>query len=518
MNKHLLLSGLYALILALFYFSYLKRKYRKISISYPYKVESLPLNELSKYLKKRIQYVVDNSSDLDPYNKKQFNIVAQSILDNSNNLEATVLNTILLPNADLGNIPITPLLKDPIQTTNFQFGQGMTGWYFLYNTFVQGDIVANVFFYLMRLETIPDVLREKLNLNPGESTYYNIVGGVGINGKWYYSPYKICRGKYEAFTETTFNFEALDIPGWMCEMSSLTNGTFDINMSWNNITFRSNMRAIRPPFYNHPKGCTPCIEGAGSLYWSYTQMETSALIQIPDKIEGLYYDYGYHFSNGTGWIDRQWVNQYLTGRLGKIFVNIVDSINNKPRGLGRYLWYNLHVSKNLQYMATAFPKDDLKKGDIIDALFNRYSEDVEYGINGKITILEIVNIDGTIFPTIIHFNLFNGEEYVLNSRPFGNNVTIDGSNNFHWTGSALLYKDNKLIGTGFCEANQLQDFKEYTLNIFKKANISKNYVDVFKTKNLKFRQVWLDVVLLAILLLLITLILYHLYKGITIIS
>jgi hypothetical protein len=419
--------------------------------------------------------------------------MSKAILDNASkgNLAGTVLSCLLLPNTDVGNIAINPLQDNPLSTTTFQFGQGSTGWYFLYGTFIvdastNPPQVGNFFAYIFRVETIPDKLREQLKLAPGTSTYYNLVGGVGINGVWYKTPYIMTRGTYQVMTETTFNFTALDLPaGYAYSFSSLATGQFSINVQWVDpvsnkpVGFSAYLNSVRPPFYAGDKGCSPCVQGAGSLYWSYTQMTVDASLTIPGTDPKTY-------SNGTGWIDHEWLNTNIDGVSSNILANILAMFSGASRGLGEYLWINLHVTPNLQYMITALPKIALSVDSEIPMTVNRYANTTTWGLKGSLVVKKVKGIldpglNVTVnFPTayqIIIPGKFGGliggsdvlpEEYYIDTTPFGDNVTIDLNNNLHWDGSALLYDSTqKLIpgGSAFSEVNKVIDIANYNRNI-----------------------------------------------------
>ena len=558
MNKHYLLITAVVIIALIILWLYLRYKPTKVDLIPPYSTTSLTLSELSNYLTQRLEFIKDNSRKLSPYDEVKFDMMSKTLLDSaaSGYLDGVVLSSTLLPNSSMGNIPIEPSFKDPLELTTFQYGQGYAGWYFLYGTFINGTKdslnVANYFFYLLRSEIIPDDLRKTLNLKPGQGTYYNIVGGVGINGQWSYSPFMVCRATYNVMTETTFSFEALDLPeGWECSFGSQYTGNFNLNMKWPSNThdeithpqstgFTTTLQSIRPPFYDNPRGCMPCLSGAGTLYFSFTEMVTDATLTLPNKAPES-------FKNGTGWIDRQWLNTSIVGGSLKIVDNILNTFATRSKGLGRYLWYNLHISPNLQYMATCLPTRDVKKGDKLDCTYNRYGDETVWGIKGHAVIEDTVDIKDPLtgnpitFPTMVAFyipsdmsnsdgesiNTFNDSDntsnnvseivYHLDTTPFGNNLTVDFTNNIHWTGSALLWSDSNgqkgsLIGTGFAEANQLQDVDTYDLNIMSKINLPPDLLEKFKDKPSKLSETWPSFVLASLFIILSVLLVKYGWK------
>ena len=398
----------------------------------------------------------------DPYDKKKVNIVKN--LCNSNiDIRQSILSVIaLLPNGCLGFFPLYPSL-DP-NTMTFRFGQGTTEWHFMYSTSYDPVTKNNssFFCYIMRLDMLPPPVLKKHNLKEGDASYYNLALGVGINGVWESSPLIICRGTYTAISVTNFTFEALDIDNGSTSWSSTLNGEFNLSYTFKSknsktCSFDGVLQAMRPPFLAAPDGCAPCTGGAGTLYTSYTQLQVQGTVKIDSSIATQ--------TNAVGWVDHQWINS----QVNDLPLKLLSNFSTAPRGLGKYLWLNLHVNDNLQYMISIFPKSTAGKGQKFsgtDLYTNRYPHTniTEHNVPSTAEVIDSIKIGNTEYPIKYKITI-ESEIYTMDSTPFGVTTTVDGSGNDHWDGSGLLYDyANNLIGTCFFEANQLQDKNEYNNN------------------------------------------------------
>jgi hypothetical protein len=195
-------------------------------------------------------------------------------------------------------------------------------------------------------------------------------------------------------------------------------------------------------------------------------------------------------NNGIGWMDHQWGGSYLQPLYVRLIFNI-QRLFSMRRYLGRYLWLNVHMPDK-HYLVYTFPPSRVKKNDLFDKVtVNRYSasRDTEYNLWSRLTVLETVSVDNVDYP--VKYKLQIGEEnYILDSKRFGNTVTLDPTGNLHWSGSALLYDEGvKRVGTAFFEANQLQDPTDFLRVQLKNAKIDEKYLPIFDVKHLAFLEV-----------------------------
>jgi hypothetical protein len=167
-------------------------------------------------------------------------------------------------------------------------------------------------------------------------------------------------------------------------------------------------------------------------------------------------------------------------------------------------------------MISGFPTDFLTVGSVIDNIvINKYNNIATYDIgNCSVSVLAITTIDGINFPTIYKLNI-EGVSYILDSTSFGETYTIDITNNYHWTGSAIVFDlTKKQIGWGFLEANHLQDDNLYitnTLNFLGLPQTQEN-IDIMTNNKLPLSKTWLSFLIVGIILIIVLDIMYQSVK------
>lgn len=493
-TKALILSIILVVYLYIL-FRYPKSTY--LGPSYPFTAETTDFNTLKKVCIEKVKYIKSESGIFTPYNKPLMDRV-EKVINNATTLRELAISSLLMPNNGLGLAQIDPLNK-AIDSTLFQFEQGNVGWYWGYSTYT--DPISNVMYYIIRIDLGTPSIREKFNLPLGSTTIYSVSFGIGVKGVWNYTPYIICGGKYEMFEKTKFRFTASFSKGingadGYVLFQSIKDGEFNLDVGWNDQNRKKDiidkkydyqtlttysLNSPNSPSLNSINGCFPCFSGIGTLYWSYTQLNTSSYINTPQGIVNV--------SNGDGWLDHQW---YRGSEIKQPFYRMIANIfSNKKTGLGRYMWINLHTTKNnmpYQYMISVYPDEniDIKEGLKLDTVYNIYSRYIKNNIlskKGSVKILKTVIISNITYPTIIEVNVedIDGIQhiYTLDSTPYGNCYTIDLTGNYHWSGSTALYEDNKIAGTGFLESNQFQTPLLYRKTTMTLGNFPEDSVKVY---------------------------------------
>lgn len=485
----------------LFYFP----NYKSYKLPLPIQAGTIPVESMKNVLEEKIKYIKENSGVLMPYNKNAMNVIEEGAKNADTYNKINALH-VLLPNHDLGTYPMIPL-KNPEDSTIFQFEQGNMGWYWGYATYPS----ASIMFYVMRADIANKDIRDKLKLKIGEGTVYYVSAGVGIDGEWHYTDYEVMQGMYIASTPSTFAFggktDNLD-----CHFMSSKLGQFQLTINWvdkdgNKFGFDTEFFSQISPYFNMPNGCAPCLLGLGTMYWSYTQLyfrNTTITFKGVDKNPG---------EVGVGWMDRQWGGDPGKSRI----VNMMNSINRTKQnvgGLGRYVWINLHLPGNIQYMAWSFVDPDLviKEGVTYKKsyanLYSTHLREPKWLTDAKITIKKTWTQPdtNTVYPIVYEVIVSdadgNKHTYIVDSQKYGKTVTIDPSSNYHWAGSATVSENGKEVGTGFMEANQFDTEKQYYQNVLKAAGIDPENVVYFSGKTISTSQVILPIIILYFLVIL----------------
>lgn len=468
--------GIYLVLIALIIFLVTRKTAPVLSdpvkmVESPGTYTSMPFSEFRKILPARFQYIKDESSFLEPYDKDKLALVESSVPNVTD--EQLIALLYCTPNMGLGQYRLEPITVPPANVTSFQFEQGMMGWFWFYGTFIDSTgNTASYMYYIFRLDMFSPDLRAKLNLPMGSTTYYYIASGVGRGNEWSYSPFKICRGEYKIQNDSVFSFTGLDLPtGWSFTLNSTGVGKFNISSYWTDSTsknqgFNADIKTARQPFFNGPQGCAPCEGGAGSLYFSYTQLHSSAALTVNDSVS--------NHINGTGWLDRQWLNGQVSTIYLNLLANSMGMFKEATGGLGKYVWLNLHLTDSLQYMIYSFlPLDSpVVVGTKFNTTQNRYGYKTEWSLSGTAEVLETTVLNGITFP--IKYKLSTREgSVILSAEKFNKSISIDPSNNIHWDGSGIVYDSTgtKMIGTGFLEANEFADPTTYTTNLLQSIGL-----------------------------------------------
>jgi hypothetical protein len=446
---------------------------------FQYTVTSLPYDELTKLLPERVDFISKNSGIFDIVQKNKLSAIKNAYVSNasSNQNWRNILATMQLPNASYGFYPVEPL-PDP-NAISFRFNQGISGWHWAYQTYMDPETktTSSVFSNLLHFDMIPPKMMKKYKLEQGTCSYYAICCGVSEKGVWHVSPYVIARGTYTGRSLGTFDFslvETSDTRLHKFNWSSPNFGELVLDCEWLDgndkiISVSATSISSRPPFFDAKNGCAPCVGGAGSLYMSFTHLNCDATISIDESSNS--------YTNGVGWLDHQLANATPSNFIYKIINNILP----KPVGLPKYFWLILQLSDVTQYMIAVFPSynGNVKVGDIFqkEVTVNKYgpTDIPQFACCDKsVEVMSIMLYEGVAYPTSYKIKI-NGDEYMLDSRPFGFPISPDPSSEFnvHFDGSALVYdKNNNVVGTGFCEANQLLDADSFNKNSWQSAGIT----------------------------------------------
>ena len=501
----------------------------------PSTVETADFDTLKKVAIDKFNLVKEKSGLFKPYNKLLMDKVG-SALNSATELKHLAIASLMMPNNCIDLSPIGPL-DNPLDSTLFQFEQGQIGWYWGYATYT--NPIANIMYYIVRIELGSQSIREKYNLPLGSTTVYSVSLGIGKDGVWNYSPYVICSGKYEIFSNTKFRFTAnfdTDFSGYTVFQTTNNEGEFKLDMGWNptptssstSYTYSSStlfsLPNPVPPSFNGTSGCAPCIGGAGTLYWSYTQLSTATSLVLPSGT--------FTFSDGDGWLDHQWLMGNNTQQPIITLLNNLKQLKSFTGGLGRYLWINIHTldskQQPIQYMISCFPDANQVISNTISTIpiiYNVYSNKrasnllQQTGFENTLTISKTTTINGITFPTVVKVSVYDFDgvmhNYVIDTTAYGDCVTIDMTGNLHWSGSALLYENgNKLVSSSaFLEANQFEEPQAYRKTIFQQGNFDLNTEEAYSGGAITIFQAIPSIVILVIPIIIIIAIVVFIFKG-----
>jgi hypothetical protein len=366
-----------------------------------------------------------------------------------------------------------------IQYTPMQFGVSNNGWYFNYG--VAGDMCF--VFGLNRIELAPPCVVEKERLDPSEAVLWSLGGGFGkIGGPWYNFPSEYFYMKYDQPTYSTFSLVGR---GTQVKNATLTTGQsnpMQFTMSADFISptdgkehsINVTMTANTPPLPNVPGACGLCVDGMGTMYYSYTDMDVVVSVDKGNQ------------QSGKGWIDHQ---LFKTGVPRNLMSQAQKSVANtlvKPVS-GGWLWFAIQdYESDTQYLLThffvnKFYKDSIKLNENIpmqivnvykkgEAHFNPTRTDMD-SFDLQVKMTKTINVNGLDLPAEYDIILPGGKPVILTLAsgpdqypyPFGS-----------YENPALLFNRSdtgrtKPIGIGIIEANGYFTNDQYAQRYVKAA-------------------------------------------------
>ncbi len=464
----------------------------------------------------KVQYIRENKNSF--FNPADETILSslQDKINNSNetdNLINTFVATLNMPGNTIGYTPMIPY-DDPSKKICLQLEQGATGWYWLYGTFPE---TKDCFLLtLTRVDLLPTELRQKLGYKLGETTLYGITLGIG-NGKTYYYGNVYFEASLVITDNENFSIISKD------NSYNFTHSLGKMTFSCKNMTLMNNEDENDKLLYNfdcvtnnyfgmslnQKNGCYPC-ELSNNSYQSYTN---------------LYVDMQYSNSSGTtkslanghGWMDHEWG----AGSVNNIFYRLLLPVlqgGKLYKGLPPYIWLNIRLSDNLQYMIYSFFPKPPKKGDTVKCNYNKYQPSgVSFSTDNStidVKVVDTVIYNNVEYPIVYEVNV-DGNTYVLNSSSYGKTIFRDLSNTNHWGGSCDVLKDSVQVGVGFLEAQRFDTSIDALRDTFMLMGYDQNsnFAETYNNTTYK-TQMYTSYTIFIVLLILVVILLYRLVKNI----
>lgn len=465
---------------------------------------------------KKVEYIKENSNFLlDPADENILNQMRDKINNNkdSESLINVFISSINMPGNTIGYTPMTSW-EDPSKKICLQLEQGIAGWYWLYGTFPK---TKDCFLYqLTRVDLLPTKLRKKLGYRLGETTVYCVTLGIG-NGNTYYYGNIYFEGSLTILDNENFSIISKD------KNYSFTHSLDKMTVFCKNMMLKNNQNENDKLLYNFSSqtynyfgmslnfknGCEPC-DLTNNSYQSYTN---------------LYLNMSYNNSNGltknltegNGWMDHEWVAGDTKRLFYKLFIPILQK-GKLSQGLPPYIWLNIRLSDNLQYMIYSFFSNPPKKGDSVVCNYNKYQPSgVSFSSENStinVKIIDTVSYLGVEYPSVYEVNI-EGNTYILNSTSYGKTIFKDVFNTNHWGGSCDVFKDNKQVGVGFMEAQRFDKSIDSLRDTFILLGYDKNsnFAETYNNTTYK-SQLYTSYTIFIVLFILLAFILYHFIKYI----
>ena len=444
---------------------------------------------------KKVEYIKENSNFLlNPADETLINEIQDNInkSDDSVNLIKTIIATLNMPGNTIGYSPVTPW-EDPSKKICFQLEQGSSGWYWLYGTFAK---TKDCFLLMLtRVDLLPTELREKLGYKLGDTTVYCLTLGIG-NGESYYYGNVYFEGSISILDNEHFSIISKD------RNYSFTHSLEQILYNFSCETYNYFGMSL-----NQKDGCYPC-DFSNNSYQSYTNLYINMSY---NNIKGVVKN----LKDGNGWMDHEWGGGSITKIFYKLFLPILSK-GKVYKGLPPYIWINIRLSDNIQYMIYSFFEKPPKKTDTISCIFNKYQPSgVEFSTQtANIKVIDTIIYEGVEYPTIYEATI-EGNTYILNSTSYGKTIFRDFTNTNHWGGSCDVFKNNIQVGVGFMEAQRFDKSIDAIRDTFMLLGYDKNsnFAETYNNTTYK-SQIYISCIIFIILFILCALILYRFIKYI----
>lgn len=495
-NFLLLLLVIFLITLFIYYSTsaLMSGKDKQYVLQIPLDSTTSDIDVLKKSLQNKFKYIKDNSGIFKPYNKKVNNIL-EDALSRATSLSQLNSITYLTSNKNAGLYPITGI-TDTLATFPPQLEQGNIGWNWFYGTFVDTDKKKPLSYFInfMRVELGNESIRKKMNLKLGETTMYNVGIGIGFDSVWYYTKnFRSVQGHLQCLERGSFLFDTSSTD-FKFNIDCSKIGTVIINGEWDDYSISTTQYSSQLPHLNMKNGCVPCMGGQGTLYWSWTAMKCDTTVKIKDNIISG--------TNGDSWIDVQWGGANYSNSKFFNFMNNAQRLSSfAGRALGKYIWLNLHMPNNEQYMIYQFldSSQGTKVNEAINCFYNYYSGsriDPDWSQNLDVVIREFTEVGDVKYPVVydVYLPSRNGEKskvVTLDSKMFGQCILPEvGSNtSYHWDGGSLLYDSNHtIIGTGFLEASFFENLDTILKSQLDNAGVSLDNFELFSGGELSILQ------------------------------
>jgi hypothetical protein len=435
----------------------------------------LSLTQLKKLFKDGLDYANKNSSWFYPP-IEDLDELQNSLVQSAPDL-TTLMSAVRIPNPNIGAAFWTPkpvcdncLLKN----TQPLWGQANTGWYFFVGNF--GKMVYCITFF--RLEVAPPQVFK--GQNRGDAVTWLIGGGYGTSVQdWSVIPYEYVQMTYVPLTYSTFTLEGKGTKYIeSCSLKTITPMTFTFSIDYTDAkgakhSIQTSQQSLTPPQAAAPNAFLFNVPNIGSLYWSYTNMDVTSVIN------------GVAYSKGKGWMDHQ--NLKIsnptgffrgTSHLAQVVATVGKTITG-PKITGWTWMFIQDQESGIQYMfSTALPKNyhstpsSFKPGLVLPkaSVCNVYKDAVPLNNPSncsdlRIEVTKTQTVGGHPYPLEYHITLPGGKE-IISRAMHGLNLFVNGPS-VSCESPGLVYDKTgkKTIGYSLLELNGPLTFAETTAQL-----------------------------------------------------
>ena len=386
-----------------------------------------------------------------------------------------MIGTNLSPRFALLQKPIGSLGKTYVASIVPRFDEGIMGWYWLYGSNLSADTA-----FLLTINRYPSAKH-----STALQTFYSVYGYIISNGVT--MPFStlgtpiLCPGTFttsESEDRLTLavdlsmylqnegvKVETLSVSGTLSTLKSMQ---VNIKMKSSPVAYVATMSSNMPAEFEGKNGCSPCIDGAGFNYWSFTDLNGGTSSGFSP---------GAPSPTMIGWFDHQWFNPMPKSALTRAFMTVGETLRASP--LLSWIFLSMHPSSARQYMVYRIFTEKELKSVAIGNVYKASSctafvagQSPRFGVQASIKILGI--LEGTPLPNhlLVTIKEDDGETAMTIQTACDGRVTLpNGAINLEAVSKVMDGAGKQQLGIGCIEVNNFTDFKETAKNMMALAGL-----------------------------------------------
>jgi len=380
-------------------------------------------------------------------------------------VNVSVVNVLkpLLSTATVRNIPA---LLELLPGNNLGFYRGNCGTNKFFPRIEQGrlgryNICINfpdqdraIMCIINRVDVIPRKERIKLGLDIGQATVWHVAAGAFVSGKFYKNDYYVTPGLVTSLAD---GFAMASDDENVLFTYSVKDGRHVVGLNYKLVMISHDYPG--PPVVVNVSATIVGEEGVCKDFDNGIRLigVASAKFITAEFPTGILSD------NGIGSITHNW-GDYADSMLGNAMTTLVKR-GSVSADVCKKIRLSLFLVNGKRYSMCFSPRTVGLNNIYKTMCFEMGSGEWYYC---SVAILKIKSWNGFDYPTIYGIKI-QGTLYVLDTVKFGTCVVAgDISNSDRWLGPAVITIDDKIVGSGFCEA-MLTDKRTYYDNMWKTA-------------------------------------------------
>lgn len=432
-----------------------------------YRATTSSLDNIKRVTLNQTNVIENDKSPFTTYSPDQLAVIRTAV-QNATELKQLLPIPVITSNYQVNYRDFCQITTNPAELSYFQFQQGSKGWYWCISQYEVGPDRVFVYWCVNRDDMGGIRANEDAGMFRGQGTFYDLSFGCSINNTYYHAPVIATRGVFEGVSTnapTQFSLRALDYDNF--QLTFTNDSQYAVQCAFDDVNTGTRVAfdlayedTLGPAFNTADNGCAPCLGGAGSLYYSFRNLESKGTVTVGAT--------AYDVDGVQGWMDHQWGGTVPSDRLVAIGATLFPP---KSVGFGPYLWTVFHVNSK-SYMCFAFLSESdrasLGVGSSVKAYLNSYENDKNnsrFLQDADLEIKSVATVEGVVFPKSYEVTVPGIGLVLLDGNVFGGNTVFpDSTNNPHYIGPCTTSLNGVVTGVGYLEGSSLNPPEQVVKN------------------------------------------------------